>query len=99
MTNHHHPEPRSPQPPIPEHETLVRYRNRDGDRQVLLTLADGDLNPFSLSDAPAEYGAPGVYFLLDSYATREAAQEAAEAHADAAVELGTYEARALRACA
>ena len=77
-------------------QTLTLYSNRDGDRQVVVVVLHDDELPYTLSDTPAEYGAPGVYFDLDSHATLAEAQEAAEAHADAAVELGTYEARALR---
>ena len=77
-------------------ETLTRYANRDGERRVVLTVIEGDVLPYSLSDEPSEPHSPGAYFLLDSHATREAAQEAAEAHADLAIEIGTYEARAQR---
>jgi hypothetical protein len=77
-------------------ETLIRYTNRDGARRVTLTVLDDGDRPYSLSDEPAEANSPGTYFLLDSHATREAAQDAAEEHADAAIEHGTFEARAMR---
>ena len=80
-------------------ETLIRYANRDGDRQVTLLVVDSDPLAYSLTDEPYPTNSPGASFLLDRHPTREAAQEAAEEHAAAAIELGTYEARALRVCA
>lgn len=74
-------------------QTLTRYTNRDGNREVILTTDDDPQARFTLTDAPpGAFAAPGTYFLLSSYATREDAQEAAEQHADLAAELGTYEA-------
>jgi hypothetical protein len=72
-------------------ETLTRYRNQDGDRAVVLTVVEGADLPFSLTDRPHAERWAGTHFLLDSYATREDAQEAAERHADACEEHGTYE--------
>jgi hypothetical protein len=75
--------------------TLARYRSVDGDRAVTLTVVDGVKRPFALVDCPADTTVAGTHFLLQSYASLEDAQEAAEAHADLAAELGTYEARAV----
>jgi hypothetical protein len=72
-------------------ETLTRYRNQDGDRAVVLTVVDGTDRPYALSDRPADETWAGTHFLLECYATPEDAQEAAERHADACVEQGTYE--------
>ena len=72
-------------------ETLTRYRNQDGDRGVVLTVVEGVEHPYSLTDRPADDRWAGTHFLLDSYATREEAQEAAEQHAEACVAEGTYE--------
>jgi len=76
-------------------ETLVRYRSTDGHRRVVVLEVPGTDRPFALTDQPDHDRWAGVHFLLECYATREQAQEAAEAHADLAVELGTYEARAV----
>ena len=76
-------------------ETLVRYLSCDGRRAVTLTVVDDAERPFVLSDHPDDAARVGTHFLLESYTTREQAQEAAEAHAELAVELGTYEARAI----
>lgn len=76
-------------------DTLVRYRSTDGDRRVVVLKLPGADRPFALADEPDHDRWAGVHFLLESYATREEAQEAAEAYADLAVELGTYEARAV----
>ncbi len=72
-------------------ETLTRYRNQDGERAVVLTIVDGVDCPYALTDSPADDRWPGTHFLLECYATREEAQEAAEQHADACVAEGTYE--------
>ncbi len=72
-------------------ETLTRYRNEDGDRAVVLTVVDGTDRPYALTDKPDGDAWAGTQFLLDSYASREEAQEAAEQHADACVAEGTYE--------
>jgi len=76
-------------------ETLVRYTSVDGDRRVVVLEVPGTDHPFALTDEPDHDGWPGVHFLLECYATREEAHEAAEAYADLAAELGTYEARAV----
>ncbi len=74
-------------------QTLTRYANQDGDRQVVMTVHAGLERPFALADVPAGgFGAPGTHFMLGAHATCEAAQEAAEAHATLCVEEGTYEA-------
>ena len=74
-------------------ETLIRYANQDGDRQVALFELPLTDRPFGLHDVPAAgFGEPGTYFMLDAFTTREEAQEAADAHADLCVREGTYEA-------
>jgi hypothetical protein len=72
-------------------ETLTHYRNRDGDRAVVLTVVDGTDRPYALSDQPDHDAWAGTHFLLDCYTTPEAAREAAEAHAAACVKHATYE--------
>jgi len=78
-------------------ETLATYTNRDGDREVVLVVADGSDAPFSLMDTPADRVGPGTWFLLDCHETRKAATDAANDHAAAAVAFGSYEAYAPRA--
>jgi hypothetical protein len=75
----------------PESEVLARYRNRDGARAVVLTVLDDTDDPYSLADRPDNDEWAGTHFLLGAHRTLEAAQKAAERHADACVEHGTYE--------
>ena len=72
---------------------LLRYVNRDGDRQVTLHETAGS---YDLCDEPAGEGRrPGVYFFLGGYESRAEADRVAGRHVALAMEFGTYEARAV----
>ncbi len=73
--------------------TLIRYENQDGERQVALHVHPELEHPFALADLPMEgFGVVGTHFMLGAYATREKAEQAADAHVAICADEGTYEA-------